>query len=196
MKRLLWVNACMRGEGVSRTDGLCRVFLENWKKQNPDGQVIERNLTGGTMPLLTGALAVERDKAVEEGRMESPLLEIAQEFAQADSVVIGAPYWDLSFPAALKVYLEWASTLNVTFHYPHGKMEGMCRADKLLYITTGGGKVEGQNFGFDYVKALAAMLGISDSRCVFAEMTDAIGGPGRENLEKAAKQLAELAKDW
>ena len=196
MKRLLWVNACMRGEGVSRTDGLCRVFLDNWKKRNPDGQVVERDLTGGAMPLLTGTLAVERDKAVEEGRMDSPLLEIAQEFAQADSVVIGAPYWDLSFPAALKVYLEWASTLNVTFHYPNGKMEGMCRADKLLYITTGGGKVEGQNFGFDYVKALAAMLGISDSRCVFAEMTDALGGPGAENLEKAAKRLAELAKDW
>ena len=28
MKTLLWVNACMRGEGISRTDGLCRVFLD------------------------------------------------------------------------------------------------------------------------------------------------------------------------
>ena len=196
MKTLLWVNACMRGKGVSRTDGLCRIFLEEWKKNNPDGQVIERDLTLGKMPLLTGALAIERDKAVEEGKMDSSLLEIAQEFAGVDKVVIGAPYWDLSFPAALKVYLEWASTLNVTFHYPNGTMEGMCKADKLLYITTGGGRIEGQNFGFDYVKALAAMLGISDSRCVFAEMTDAWGGPGEENLEKAREMLIELAKEW
>lgn len=196
MKTLLWVNACMRGEGISRTDGLCRVFLENWKKYHPDGRVVERDLTGGDMPLLTGVLAAERDRAVTEGRLDSPLLEISREFAQADYVVIGAPYWDLSFPAVLKVYLEWASTVNVTFHYPHGAPEGLCRADKLLYITTGGGAVEGRNFGFDYVKALAAMFGISDSRCVCAEMTDAVGGPGAENLERAAQQLEELAKDW
>ena len=196
MKQLLWVNACMRGKGVSRTDDLCRVFLREWKKRNPEGRVVERDLTGGGLPLLTGALAVERDKAVAEGQMDSPLLEIAQEFAQADCVVIGAPYWDLSFPAVLKVYLEWASTVDVTFHYPDGKQEGMCRADKLLYITTGGGKIEGQNFGFDYIKALGAMLGISDSQCVFAEMTDAWGGPGQENLEKAEKMLVELAQNW
>lgn len=196
MKTLLWINACMRGEGISRTDHLCRIFFDAWKRQNPDGQVQERNLTDGNLPILTGTLAVERDKAVEEGRMDSPLLEIAQEFVQADCVVIGAPYWDLSFPAILKVYLEWASTLNVTFHYPDGKLTGLCKADKLLYITTGGGKIQGQNFGFDYVKALAAMLGISDSRCVFAEMTDAMGGPGAENMEKTGVMLSELARNW
>ena len=41
----------------------------------------------------------------------------AHEVAQADLVVIGAPYWDLTFPAALKVYLEWASMLGITFRY-------------------------------------------------------------------------------
>lgn len=196
MKKLLWVNACMRGEHISRTYGLCRVFLEEWKRNNPDGQIVERNLTAGNLPVLTGTLAVERDRAVEEGIQDSPLLEIAQEFAGADKVVIGAPYWDLSFPAALKVYLEWASTLNITFHYPDGVQNGLCKADKLLYVTTGGGKIEGQNFGFDYIKALAAMFGISDSRCVFAEMTDAWGGPGAENLKKAEQVLIKLAKDW
>ena len=112
MKRLLWINACMRGEGKSRTDVLCREFLSAWKKCNPDGEVVERDLTKADMPVLTAQLAEARDVAVQENQMDSPLLEIARELAGADCVVIGAPYWDLSFPAELKVYLEWASIIK------------------------------------------------------------------------------------
>ena len=36
---------------------------------------------------------------------------------EADEIVIGAPYWDLSFPAALKTYLEHCCVCDVTFHY-------------------------------------------------------------------------------
>ncbi len=197
MKRLLWINACMRGAGTSRTEALCRDFLAAWKAANPDGQVVERDLTKADLPLLTGELAVQRDAAAERGEMDSPLLAVAAELAGADRVVIGSPYWDLSFPAALKVYLEWASTLGVTFHYTEdGACEGLCKAEKLLYITTAGGPVQGQNFGFDYVKALGAMLGICDARCVAAENQDVWGGPGEENLKKARAQLKELAETW
>lgn len=197
MKRLLWINACMRGEETSRTYGLCRDFLEAWKAQNPNGEVVERDLTKAQLPVLTAELAARRDAAVEQGGGDSSLLEAAKELAAADCVVVGAPYWDLSFPAALKVYLEWASTLGMTFRYTEeGASEGLCKADELLYITTAGGPVEGQNFGFDYVKALAAMLGISSARCVAAENLDVWGGPGEENLKTARTQLQQLAKNW
>ena len=197
MKRLLWINACMRGEGKSRTDGLCREFLSAWKEHNPDGEVVERDLTQAGLPILTAELAQARDAAVQENQMDSPLLEIARELAGADCVVIGAPYWDLAFPAVLKVYLEWASTLNITFHYTQtGASEGLCKADDLLYITTAGGPVWGQNFGFDYVKALGAMLGIGNAQCVVAEDLDVWNGPGEENLQKARAQLRKLAETW
>lgn len=197
MKRLLWINACMRGEGVSRTDGLCRDFLTAWKAKHPDGEVVERDLTKADLPVLTAELAAQRDAAVERGELDSPLLAAAGELARAERVVIGAPYWDLSFPAELKVYLEWASTQGVTFHYTEeGASEGLCRAEELLYITTAGGPVQGQNFGFDYVKALAAMLGIPNARCVAAENLDVWGGPGAENLQTARAQLQELAETW
>ena len=197
MKRLLWINACMRREGVSRTDELCRSFLEAWKANNPDGEVVERDLTGGDLPILNAKLAAERDEAVSAGNLDSPLVAVAKEMAGADTVVIGAPYWDLSFPAVLKVYLEWASTLNITFHYnDQGKSEGLCKADKLLYITTGGGPVYNRNHGYDYVKALSAMLGIHNTRCVAGEYLDVVDGPCAENMAKAKAELAELAKTW
>ena len=197
MKRLLFINACMRGEGLSRTDGLCRSFLDQWKKYNPDGALRERDLTAGDVPVMTAKLSQQRDKAVEEKHWDSPLLAVAREVAEADLIVVGAPYWDLSCPAALKVYLEWASTLGVTFRYDEqGQLVGMSKAEKLLYITTGGGVIRGQNYGFDYVKALGAMLGISDAQCVAAELLDVVGGPGEENLEQARTELEKLAVHW
>ena len=99
MKRLLWINACMRGQGVSRTDKLCRTFLDAWKEANPDGEILERDLTAGNLPQLTGELAEQRDKAVQDGVQDTFLLMAARELAGADTIVIGAPYWDLSFPA-------------------------------------------------------------------------------------------------
>lgn len=197
MKQLLFINACMRGEDQSRTLALCRAFLKIWKERNPEGEIRERDLTAADLPVMTAQLSQQRDRVVEEKDWDSHLLVAAREVAQADLVVIGAPYWDLSCPAALKVYLEWASTLGVTFRYDEqGQLVGMSNAEKLLYITTGGGVIQGQNYGFDYVKALGAMLGISGAQCVAAELLDVVGGPGEENLAKAQTQLEELAKHW
>lgn len=197
MKQLLWINACMRGPEQSRTDRLCRAFLEVWKAHNPEGVVVERDLTGGTLPSLTAEKAQERDRAVRAGRMAAPELELARELAGADLVLVGAPYWDLSFPSALRVYLEWVSTLGVTFHYTaEGELVGLCKGRKLLYVTTAGGPVRGQNFGFEYVQALAAMLGIPAAQCVAAEDLDVKGGPGVENLRRIEEQLRELAEHW
>jgi len=87
--------------------------------------------------------------------------------------------------------------MGVTFHYTEsGACEGLCRADRLLYITTAGGPVWGQNFGFDYVKALANMLGIHRAHCVAAENLDVWGGPGEENMRKAGEQLRKMAEAW
>ena len=197
MKRLLWINACMRGAEQSRTYALCKSFLEEWEAANPDSEVVERDLTRCELKVMDAQLNQLRDRSVETGEMDSPLLEIPRELAEADCVVVGAPYWDLSFPAQLKVYLEWASTLGVTFRYAeNGQLVGMCKADKLLYITTAGGPVTGQNFGFDYVKALSAMLGIGQAECVAAENMDVWGGPGQENLKRAEEQLRQMAETW
>ena len=34
---------------------------------------------------------------------------------------IGAPYWDLSFPAALKIWVEHMYVRNLTFRYDPGR---------------------------------------------------------------------------
>ena len=194
MKQILFVDACMRGPELSRTRRLCRSFLEEFTARCPDSQVSRRDLTDAKLPLLTGELAAQRDAWVKQGE-EHPLLAPAREVAACDLLVVGAPYWDLSFPAALKGYLEWSSVLGITFRYAEdGRQVGLCRARALVYLTTAGGPVTGQNYGFDYVRALGGMFGIPDARCVAAEGLDVWGNDPQGILSRAQEEARALAR--
>lgn len=197
MKQLLWINACMHGDGKSRTEQLSQEFLKIWKSHHQDAVILERDLTSGEMPVLTGALSQQRYQTAKAGELNSPLLEPAQELAQADWIVVSAPCWNMFCPAVLNIYLEWAAAIPVTFRYTReGELEGLCRAEKLLYITTVGGALEGQNLGFAYVRALGTRLGIDQIQCVAAENLDVWGSDVEQSLSQAREELRELALEW
>lgn len=98
-------------------------------------------------------------------------------FANADTVVIAAPYYDLSFPAMLKQYFEQINVLGLTFTYSEtGTPKGLCKAKDLYYVTTAGGPIISDEFGFGYVKALAkCFYGIENVYQIKAEGLDIIG---------------------
>ena len=102
-------------------------------------------------------------------------------------------YWDLSFPAALKIYIEHAAVMGMTFHYTEeGRCEGLCRAKHLTYITTGGGQVSAMNYGYEYLCGIASMFGIPETRFAAAENLDVVGADIEANLNEARKVLSRL----
>lgn len=193
-KTILFINACMRDAGASRTWRLAQAFLEAFRKQNPDIRIKERKVLDSALPILTGTLAEKRDQTFRENPHD-PMFDAAYKMAAADLVVIAAPYWDLTFPAALKVYLEWCSVLGITFHYTReGKQEGLCRAEKLVYITTAGGIIGDQNYGYEYMKGLGRMFGIHDSAWISAEGLDIQENDPEAIMLEAEKEAVRLAK--
>lgn len=116
----------------------------------------------------------------------------AREFRKADEIVIAAPYWDMSFPASLKCYLEAVSVVGLTFHYlPDGTPEGLCRAQRLTYVTTAGGYIGENNFGYDYVKAIAGLFGIAQTKEIRAEALDIVGADVEGILRQAEQSFCE-----
>ena len=105
---------------------------------------------------------------------------------------MAAPYWDLSFPAALRVYLEHITITGLTFRYtPYGRPEGLCRAGRLIYVTTSGGPMGDPSYGYGYIRTLAnTFYGIGDVRCFRAENLDIFGADVEGILQKALGEIA------
>ena len=146
---VLFINTCVRKQ--SRTHQLAQYFLEKWN----DPDVIEINPENENIRSLDAQTLHIRDHALYENDLDHPVLKYARQFAEADTIVIAAPYWDLSFPAALKVYLERVNAVGVTFYYDEsGYPHGLCKAKRLIYIATAGGPLISDVYGYGYVRQL------------------------------------------
>lgn len=124
--KLLFVNACMRGK-ESRTHQLCMDYLEKFlrAKKEEDWQIEELDLNSMDIQPLTGESLARRDFLSRDKKFDDDEFALANQMIEADHVLIGAPYWDLSFPAKLKTYLERCSVTGLTFIYsPQGVPEG------------------------------------------------------------------------
>ena len=182
--KILFINACVRPK--SRTAELSQHLLDRL-----DGEITEVNLYKESL-LPLGNKGIEK-RAMHDISGEE--FEYAKQFSKADSIVIGAPFWDLSFPAVLKLYFENVTVSGITFEYSEkGRPVGKCRAKKLYYITTSGGYIGNNNFGFDYVKALAEnFFGINDIRFYSAEGLDIFGADVKSIMDEAKERISNLS---
>ena len=184
---ILYINACVR-EG-SRTRRLAEYLLEKL-----DGPVCELRLAEQSFPAADQSYLNLRDTLVGRGELDHPLLAYARQFAEADAVVIAAPYWDLSFPAMLKQYLEQINVTGVTFSYSsEGIPVGLCRARKLCYVTTAGGPILSDEYGYGYVKALAeGFYGIPETHLIKAEGLDIQGADVEAIMREAEREIDRM----
>ena len=92
---VLYVNTAVRDR--SRTKALAEHFLG---KLGGDVTEVRPNELG--LANVGEDFLKKRDKACMSGDFSDKEFSAAKQFAQADVIVISAPLWDLSFPAALK----------------------------------------------------------------------------------------------
>ena len=184
MKKILYINACCK-EG-SRTNELAQHLLDKL-----DGQVQTVNLYEENIVPMDSRLLSEREGLIKEGRTDDKALSFAKQFASADTIVIAAPYWDLMFPSVLKVYLENITVCGITFRYSEkGIPQSLCKAENLYYVTTAGGFIGENNFGFNYIKALACgFFGIGNVNFFSAEGLDIYGADVEEIMRKAKENI-------
>ena len=183
-KSILFINACVRKD--SRTERIARCLLSKLS-----GSCEEVKLDKIDFPNSDEAWLAKRDGLIAEGRFDDDMFSLARQFAAADTIVIAAPYWDLSFPASLKQYIEHINVLGITFKYTdEGFPQGLCRAQKLYYVTTAGGNFVPEEFGFGYIRSLAqSFYGIADVEKIQAAGLDVIGADPEGITEKITMEI-------
>lgn len=156
-----------------------------------DGNIEEVNLEQAMIMPLTQTSLQERDSLVEKNDFDAPIFKYANQFVQADEIVIAAPYWDLSFPSTVRIYFEAVTVSGLSFKYtPDGGVQGLCKAKRIIYVTTAGGSIMNYNMGYDYIKALAKnFYGIPDVLCFKAENLDIAGANVQEIIKNAIDEI-------
>ena len=195
--KLLFVDCCIsqRGEN-SRTKKLADTFLAAFREKHPEAE-IETVLPETLLALrpFDAEMLNERDALASVGAWDAPVFSLARQFRGADGIVVAAPFWDLSFPAALRTYIEYISANGLTYHYDETGCHGDCKARQLEYLTSGGDFEREDSVGVTYWRQLAAMFGIPRFDYVFAGGLDACPDTAEETLTASCALARSLAAE-
>lgn len=195
--KLLFVNGCISQRGEeSRTLVLARTFLDAWQARHPEAEVetVEPEALLALKPFAPEMLN-DRDALAGIRCFDAPVYDLARQFRAADRVVVAAPFWDLSFPAALRTYIEYISANGLTYHYESDGCHGDCRASQLVYLTTGGDVEREDSLGMLYWRQLCAMFGIGRFEYVFGGGLDLDPAKTEELVRSACELAARLAAE-
>ena len=197
MMDVLYIDCCIRGE-QSRTRKLAEAFLAQLSKR--EDVSIER-LTLMDEPIIpfSNGFFWQRERLLEQGELNHTRFRYAHRFQRADRIIIAAPFWDLSFPALLKVYIENLCVQGITFDCDEKNgCFGVCRAEKMLFLTTRGGALEGSAMdnGTKYLGDMAKFFGIPSFEVIAADALDMGLEPVETILNRAIARAEETARTF
>lgn len=196
MEQVLYIDCCIRREG-SRTKELAEHFLEELDKTGKYA-ITRLSLMDEGLSYMAEGFFRQRDELLAEKNFEHARFRYAHQFAEADKIIVAAPFWDLSFPALLKVYIENICVEGITFRTSESGLEGICRADHMVYLTTRGGYYGNTplEMGSRYMAAMSEFFGIGRYDCIAAEGLDIGLVPAEELLGAAKRDAEEAAKTF
>ena len=192
-KELLVINACVR-QNESRTLRIAELIVaalsDRYKVIRYDISEME-----GIIP-LNPKLFEERG----QGDIPAWAVKAAKDIAQADRIIIAAPFWDMSFPAVLKCFFEQTSLFDITFTDNGKTCVGLCKAPKVLYITTRGMDIptgDPREQATPYLKALGSLWNLGKLTTISAWNMDYISA---EEIDKkiaaCISEGLELSRSW
>lgn len=190
MKKALYIDCCLR-KG-SNTKKLADAFLEELNGYDVKHLILENE----NLQPLVGEFFEERQKLLDDNNRNHPRFKYAHEFAEADLIIVAAPFWDLCFPALLKIYIENISVDGITFDSTALGLTGLCKANNLVYLTTRGGIYENNEseLAIPIFKEMCKFFGIKHFDYVAADGMNVEGFDAESSLENAKQKAKELAK--
>lgn len=200
MNKVLFIDAAVRPQGISRTRKIADRFMRRYVQLNPEDEI--QRLVLGELELKphTWQSLQRRDSLLAQGKTDDDCFALARQFAQADKIVICAPFWDLSFPANFKIYIENVSVGGITFGFDGNRMYGLCRCKKLMYITTRGGDFASADAWMEsalpQLKAWGEMFSFGEISCICAEGIDLDDRDGAALVNSAAERAEKAAESF
>ena len=198
MSKVLYIKANIKKEGESRTFKVADSFIEEYKKNNPEDEIVVLNLYKENIDFLKpedlGGIFGPKD----ETSKHHPILKYAYQFADADKYIIAAPMWNLSIPAILKAYIDYISVTGITFKYTEKGPVGLLKNKKAVHIVSRGGEYNNTPYemGDRYLRTILGFFGIQEVETIAVENVDVMGVDLQEKIEDGIKRAQLIAQKF
>jgi FMN-dependent NADH-azoreductase len=201
MSTLLKIDVSTRGS-LSISRQLSSRFVEQWKKGNSAGKVIERDIATTELPFLELPwIAANFSKASARTDEQSVLLkfsdDLVAELQQADHYLIATPMYNFGIPAKLKAYVDHVVRAGITFRTnADGSYSGLLTAKKATVIIasageyTPGAPAEGLDTLKPYLREILGFVGVTDVTFLQSGSTWKVDN-GSENADSHIAPLNE-----
>jgi FMN-dependent NADH-azoreductase len=173
MSSLLHIDSSpLYGRSVSRQ--LTGAFVTQWKSSQPDGTVIDRDLSATAISPITAewvgaAYTPEDARTPQQKELLSLSDTLLAELGQANEYVFGVPMHNFGVPSVLKLWIDQIARVGRTFSYADGTPKGLLTGKKATFIIATGGNYDAQtqmasfNFVEPYLRSVFGFLGVTDA---------------------------------
>ncbi len=179
MSNLLFVTSSLFGAD-SKSRLVADEFVAAWRRANPAGTVVRRDLAPDAIPHLSReALDAAARPAAERTPTQRQAAALAdrliEEVEAAAVIVVAAPMYNFSIPSTLKAWIDHIARAGRTFRYGVNGPEGLLKGRRVIVFTARGGiyggdsPARGLDFQEPYLRAMLAFLGLDDVTFVHAE---------------------------
>ncbi|MDK0616101.1 FMN-dependent NADH-azoreductase [Clostridium perfringens] len=198
MSKVLYIKANIKNEGESRTFKVSDSFVEEYKKNNPEDEIITLDLYKENIDFLRADDLGKLFRPKDEESKNNSILKYAYQFADADKYIIAAPMWNLSFPAILKAYIDYVSVSGITFKYTAEGPVGLLNNKKAVHIVSRGGGYDNSPYemGDRYLRTILGFFGIKDIETISIDNLDVMGVNVKEKVEEGIEKAISLAKKF
>jgi len=201
MATLLHIDSSINGEN-SFSRKVTATFAEEWRKANPDGTYIYRDLGAEPIPHMSAvAYSAQNSDPAEHSPEQAEAWaltgRIHEEVDGADVILLGAPMYNFSIPSTLKSWLDRIASQKYAAG-PDGKSP---LSDKKLIVATarGGSYAPGtprESFEHQepYLRSFFTFLGLTDDvHFLHTEMTLSHVVPALEQFKHIFDATSEQA---
>jgi FMN-dependent NADH-azoreductase len=200
MKTLLQIQSSLF-EANGQSSRLAARFTEQWRAENPGGDVIVRDVGRNPVPHLTaerfGAfLAKPADRTPTQQEVVAFSDALIEELRRADVIALGLPMYNFGLPSSLKAYFDHVARAGVTFRYTEKGPEGLLKGKKAYVFAARGGLYAGTPMDTQtgYVRDFLRFIGIDDVEFVYAEGLSMGDAPREKALASANAAIERLVR--
>ena len=198
MSKVLYIKANIKNDGESRTFKVSDNFVEEYKKRNPEDEIIELDFYKENIDFLRPEDLGKIFGPKDEESKNNPILKYAYQFAEADKYIVAAPMWNLSMPAILKAYIDYVSVTGITFKYTAEGPVGLLNNKKAVHIVARGGEYANAPYemGDRYLKTIFAFFGVTDMETIAIENVDVVGADVQAKVDEAIERAKLLLEKF